>query len=711
MSLQHVRKIAKDDGNGDVRDAVITVPAWFTQKERQAVLDAAELAGLSVMSLINDNAAVAVTYGIDRVYAPNVTHTALFFDMGSAGIETSVVEYSAARATGYGKTLRHSGQAVVKATATAPTLGGLALDAVLRDLLIEEFERKHGAKAAGVRSSPRAMAKLLKQANTVKTVLSANNEIPVRVESVFNDLDLVTVVSRDQFYDRAVPLLRGLAEPVARVLAAAGMQPDQLDAVVVVGGSVRVPAVQTLLKEALARDSLAQNVNGDEAMAMGAVFRAANVSTVFQVRQFGLSDASSQAVSVAMEGEGLSKQLELFAIHHPLGRKKVVTVAHNGDMVVRLSHPRASVAEGTPAQLATYRVSGVAAVLADERWASLLDDGKAKLALAFTLTDSGIVVLSGADAVFEVPEEQPAPDANGTVAAPKTKKTKVALTVTQLEDGDDDQHHRTDTGFVALTAAAKEASAARLQELTANDLARRALAAARNSLEAHVYAVRAELYEDAFEAVTTEEERGQLRAASEAAEEWLYSADEATLEDYAAELARLNEGFEPAMYRKKQVGARAAAFATVEQAVEQARKQVSNWAKHKPWLAEQSAGVEELAEDIEKAVAAMAEEQAQTAPHAAPVFDAEAVVAKLKPLTALIGRLDRIKKPQPPKKEANKTAAEQPGEPQPAGGAGEPAGAAAEEAKEPVKEADADAKPEDKADQADKEVKSEKDEL
>jgi hypoxia up-regulated 1 len=477
MSLQHIRKIAKDDSGVESRDAVLSVPAWLGQKERQAVLDAAELAGLNVMTLINDNTASAITYGVDRTY-DNSTHRALFIDIGSAGMEATLVQYTG-RKVGSGKSAKYVGQTLVLGSAWDESLGGAAFDRVIRDELLRQFQAKGGAKVAGVETNPRAMAKLLKQATTVKTVLSANNEIPVKVENVFKDQDLFTSISRTQFLELAAPLIARVPGPITAVLAKAGVAAADVDAVVIVGGSVRIPAVQAAIRAAVAKDKLDQSINGDEAMAMGAVFRAANVSGLFQVRPFGVADVTAFPVSVTItdlnadaaagsaaaaaassddgEGAAFEKNVSLFAHHNLLGKKKTIALTHTSDLLVKLTTDASLLPAGTTPALITYNVSGVAALADTPAYAALMAAGqKPRVALSFVLSDSGIAALVGAEATLDEMVSVPKPRAAKKDSKKGKKTDKDGKEGADVAAGTEGEEAKKDDDKATDAAAAEE---------------------------------------------------------------------------------------------------------------------------------------------------------------------------------------------------------------------------------------------------------------
>jgi hypoxia up-regulated 1 len=300
MSFQHIKEICEVDAGMPVTDAVITVPEFWTQKERQALLDAAEIAGISVLSLVNENTAAAIQYGIDRKPVANETHRAIFYNMGSTSTKVSLAEF-----TSYperGKKNKTVGQFEMLSVAYDETLGGQAFEVRIMDHLVTEANKMFhakGNKQMDVRTNQRAMAKLRVAAVKAKAVLSANKDTPIFVSSLANDIDFKTMLSRDKFIELSGDLIDRAVAPLKRVLDDKNFTPADIDAILIIGGGVRIPAIQSALKEFIKRD-LGQGLDGDESMALGAVFRAANLSTQFQVRKFGMIDVTPFPVGVRL---------------------------------------------------------------------------------------------------------------------------------------------------------------------------------------------------------------------------------------------------------------------------------------------------------------------------------------------------------------------------------------------------------------------------
>uniref|UniRef100_A0A8C1GJL5 Hypoxia up-regulated protein 1 n=1 Tax=Cyprinus carpio TaxID=7962 RepID=A0A8C1GJL5_CYPCA len=299
MILNYSRGLAQDFAEQPIKDAVITVPAYFNQAERRAVLQAAHIAGLKVLQLINDNTAVALNYGVFRRKDINSTaQNIMFYDMGSGSTTATIVMYQTVKTKESGT----QPQLQIRGVGFDRTLGGFEMELRLRDHLAKLFNEQKKSKK-DVRENLRAMAKLLKEAQRLKTVLSANAEHMAQIEGLMDDIDFKAKVTRSEFEALCEDLFDRVPGPVKEALAAAEMNMDEIDQVILVGGSTRVPKVQDVLLKAVGKEELSKNINADEAAAMGAVYQAAALSKAFKVKPFLVRDAAVFPIQVEFSRE------------------------------------------------------------------------------------------------------------------------------------------------------------------------------------------------------------------------------------------------------------------------------------------------------------------------------------------------------------------------------------------------------------------------
>lgn len=287
--FKHGRQMAERQAGGGttVKDCVITVPAYFTYAQRRMLLDAADIAGLSVLQLVHENTAAATMFGIDRLDKEKPV-TVLFYNMGGSDTEVSLVRYSTITEMPANKTFEH---VEVLAEAWDAQLGSSKLDGVLIDLLAERFNsQKERQGKRDVRENPKAAKRLQKEVLKIKDVLSANKQIQVKLGELEDYDSLTTTVHRAEFEEKSQDFFSRVLAPIEAVLAKAGLTAEEVDIVEMLGGGIRVPRVQELLAERFgAEKELGVHLNGDEAMCFGSAFIGSNSSASFKVRKVYLT--------------------------------------------------------------------------------------------------------------------------------------------------------------------------------------------------------------------------------------------------------------------------------------------------------------------------------------------------------------------------------------------------------------------------------------
>mmetsp|Transcript_12702 Transcript_12702/g.12343 ORF Transcript_12702/g.12343 Transcript_12702/m.12343 type:complete len:926 (+) Transcript_12702:120-2897(+) len=436
MLMQHAKDMALSQGGKVIKDCVVTVPSSFTQHERKALYTAAEIADLKVLSLIEENTAAALHYGIDRVFEE--PSTVIFYNMGSSAVQVSIATYSAytIKEGGKNKTI---GQFDIVGKGWDSSLGGFAFDVRLAEMLAEKFNIAWNKKASGkgkdLKDFFRPMTRLRVEAAKVKEVLSANNEFPVKAEQLHDETDLNTKITRVEFEAACEDLFARLTAPIDAALKMADIDLSKVNSVELLGGGVRMPRVKKMLDDYFksSKLELGQHMNGDEAMALGAAFRAANLSTAFRVRKVGATDVSSFGVSVrletlptvepaggsgffgsllgrkkpvpAVEGEtAWAKHTSLYPYRSQVPNKsKTVAFHYASDILCKIEYDdEIPLPEGAEKILAVYNITGIADFAKEHADKDL---GAPKVHLSFSLDGSGIVSLSKAEATYELPVE------------------------------------------------------------------------------------------------------------------------------------------------------------------------------------------------------------------------------------------------------------------------------------------------------------------
>jgi hypoxia up-regulated 1 len=713
MVLQHAKDITKAYGEVKVvRDCVLTVPAFFTETERAAIIDAASIAGLKVLSLIEENTAAALQYGIDRKFE-NGTHNVLYYNMGSNSLQVSIVSYSTYNSVVAGRN-QTVGTFSVVGKGWDQAVGGSHFDDVVTEFLADEFNKQWNKKAGKtdleIRKIQRPMNKLQAAATKTKTVLSANAEIPVFIASLYDDLDFASRLTRKQFEEKAAPLFKHITPAIDQALAMAKMKIEDINVVELLGGGVRIPRIQKELKEYFGETEIGVHLNGDEAMALGAAFHAANLSKSFRVRKVGMQDISPFAVGVRLRElepspdaeKPWTKRATIFRQKNKLNSRKVVAFKHARDVSVTFHYDNAkTLPPGTDATISSFNVTGVEKFAAEMLEKNIT---KTKIHITFWLGPDGMVNIFKAEATadyFVTPEKVVKVKANGTAdnttaagngtdtnstaadepaeaAANATATNATASNATAAEEEEDEEepkpikktHRRTltvirvdkDVKLSPMSEDERAESSEMLVELDRQDQLRFAREAARNNLESYLYSGKDKLSsnEEDVAKVTTEEQRTSVFKSFEDTEEWLYD-DGADLEAsaYDDRLAEIKKNVESIFYRAKENKARPKELKKAHAFLNKTLNgTLPKWLKTKPQItATEHTEVRNATTDVVEWLAEKEAAQAKLEVHETPAFKASSIKHKINPLKHMIARLARRPKlsVRPVRKPANTT--------------------------------------------------------
>ena len=259
MVLSKMKEISESYIGEKVTDAVITVPAYFNDSQRQSTKDAGQIAGLNVLRIINEPTAAAIAYGLDK---KDKEQNILIFDLGGGTFDVSILSID-------------EGIFEVKATAGDTHLGGEDFDNLLVNHFSAEFKRKHKKDLSENKKSVRRLKTACERA---KRTLSSSQTASIELDSLFEGIDFFTNISRAKFESLCMNLFQKCIEPVSKVLKDSKISKGNVDEIVLVGGSTRIPKVQQLLSEFFNGKELCKSINPDEAVAFGACVQAAILS-------------------------------------------------------------------------------------------------------------------------------------------------------------------------------------------------------------------------------------------------------------------------------------------------------------------------------------------------------------------------------------------------------------------------------------------------
>jgi len=261
MVLTKMKETAEAYLGTTVKDAVVTVPAYFNDSQRQATKDAGVISGLNVLRIINEPTAAAIAYGLDKknASAAGKENNVLIFDLGGGTFDVSILTIE-------------DGIFEVKSTAGDTHLGGEDFDNRMVDHFIKEFQRKH---KKDITPNKRAVRRLRTACERAKRTLSASAQANIEIDSLFEGIDFYTSITRARFEELCADLFRGTLDPVEKSLRDAKLDKSAIHELVLVGGSTRIPKVQKLLSDFFNGKELNKSINPDEAVAYGAAVQAA----------------------------------------------------------------------------------------------------------------------------------------------------------------------------------------------------------------------------------------------------------------------------------------------------------------------------------------------------------------------------------------------------------------------------------------------------
>lgn len=516
MFLSKIKATAHAELKLPVADLVMSVPAWFTDAQRRSLMDAAEIAGLKLLRLMNDTTAAALGYGITKLELPGPEENprrVAFIDIGHSNYTCSIVEF-------------RKGELTVKSTAFDHHFGGRDFDKALVEHFAKEFKENY---KIDIKTNPKAMVRVISAAEKLKKILSANQQAPLNIESLMNDVDVSTMMTREGLETLVEPLLSRSHLPLEKALADAKLKVEDIDIVELVGGCSRVPALKDRIQKFF-KKTLSFTLNQDEAIARGCAFSCAILSPVFRVRDFSIHDIVNYPIQFSWEKSpdipDDDTTLTVFTKGNVMPSTKILTFHRKEPFTFEANYVNPELLPGkTQPLIGKFTVNNVKPDSKDDYMACKL---KTRIDLHGILNVEHGYYVEDVEIEEPIPDDsEKEPDAMETDEKPKTRKIKKQvrkddLPIVSITSGLD--------ASTKLTYAEQEAAMGMEDKLVSDTEEKK------NELEAYIYDLRNKI-DDQYAELASEDEKTKLKEKLAVSEEWLYDeGDDATKAVYISKM-------------------------------------------------------------------------------------------------------------------------------------------------------------------------------
>ncbi|XP_017473894.1 PREDICTED: heat shock 70 kDa protein 4 isoform X2 [Rhagoletis zephyria] len=559
-----------------VNDCVIACPAYFTNSERKALLDAAQIAGLNVLRLMNETTATALSYGFYKQDLPDESkpRNVVFVDCGQSSLQVSVCAFTKGK---------------LKMIASAwDQIGGRDFDSVLGEHFAKEFYDRYKLNA---KSNARAYLRLLTEIEKLKKQMSANStKLPINIECFMNDVDVSSSMQRSQMEELCAHLFQRVEMTFIKLLHDSKLSLDDIHSVEVVGGTTRIPAIKQLIEQVFGKPA-STTLNQDESVSRGAALQCAIMSPAVRVREFGVTDIQNYAVKVSWDGEGSQAggEIEVFPAFHSAPFSRLLTLNRKEPFAMTVQY-----AQPIPFPDPVIGKWFIRDVKPNERGEH--QEVKVKV----RINHHGIVLISSASLVDKKEDEAsnaaanageqgtgPGNEDKGNAGDQQHQAGNGGEPMDVQQEGTEKKKKSTKLIELPMEVKTHGFSTPDLQDLVqqeakmiANDARETQRVDARNALEEYVYDMRNKLQGGSLERYVLEADREAICSQLNDLENWLYEeGEDCDRETYVNKLKGLHAQTDPIKERANDYENAPAAFDELNHSIQVARGAINEFKK------------------------------------------------------------------------------------------------------------------------------------
>lgn len=503
MYLNKLKLTTEKETKSNIKDVCLAVPVWYTESQRRAAADSCKIAGLNPVRIVNEVTAAAVGYGVFKTDLPEDEPKKIaFIDIGHSSYTCTVAAIK-------------KGEMKVLGTGYDKHFGGRDFDRAITEYFADEFKEKF---KIDIRTNPKAYSRVLTAAEKLKKVLSANTAAPINIESVMNDVDVSSQLTREELENLVKPLLERVANPVTEALEMAGLSTSDIDSIELIGGTTRIPCLKNTITEIFGKQ-FSTTLNQDESIAKGAAFICAMHSPTLRVKPFKFEDINLHSVTYSWEkGTEETDHLEVFTKGSNYPSTKIITLYRLNDfeIVAKYSNVEELPAE-TNEVIGKWSITGVEIPENDDAATCKIKVRQDPSGL-YTIEEAYIVSEQEFKELVEQPEEEKKEGEEteeGEEAEVKEPEYKIVKKLVKTKDLNVEYFGQTLPAKVLNDLFEKEFKMVAADKLVAETEEKK------NALEEYIYTLRGKL-EDEYKDFANEEEKEKLSKMLMDTEEWLY---------------------------------------------------------------------------------------------------------------------------------------------------------------------------------------------